>query len=105
MLHEVWQAHHEVVEDVGPDVDAGDDLLVDEGLLQLVGLLVALLDGELLDLGELAGERLVLGRRRPAGLGEGVRRRRGRRGRRRGRRKGRRRGRRRGGAPVRSVAA
>ena len=43
-----------------PDIDARNDLLVDERLLQLVGLLVALLDGELFDLGQLARERLVL---------------------------------------------
>ena len=34
-----------------PDIDARNNLLVDERLLQLVGLLVAFLNGELLDLG------------------------------------------------------
>ena len=43
-----------------PDIDARNNLLVDESFLQLVRLLVALLDGELLDLGQFAGERLVL---------------------------------------------
>ena len=43
-----------------PDIDARNNLLVDESFLQLVRLLVALLDGELLDLSQLARERLVL---------------------------------------------
>ena len=70
MLDEVWQRHHEVVEDVRPHVDARYDLLVDEGLLQLVGLLVTLLYGELLDLGQLARERLVLSRGTRSGGGK-----------------------------------
>ena len=45
---------------VVPDIDARNNLLVDESFLQLVRLLVALLDGELLDLSQLARERLVL---------------------------------------------
>ena len=43
-----------------PDVDTRNNLLVYERLLQLVRLLVALLDGELLDLRQLPRERLVL---------------------------------------------
>ena len=43
-----------------PDVYTRNNLLVDERLLQLVRLLVALLDGELLDLRQLPRERLVL---------------------------------------------
>ena len=43
-----------------PDIDARNNLLVNEGLLKLVRLLVALLNGKLLDLGQLARERLVL---------------------------------------------
>jgi len=38
VLDEVGQGHHEVVEDERSDVDAGHDLLVDQGLLQLVRL-------------------------------------------------------------------
>ena len=90
MLHKVRQRHHQVVEHIRsarnqfnasgcdallrvvhlvvltegkgaiPDVDARNNLLVNESLLQLVRLLVALLNGELLDLGQLARERLVL---------------------------------------------
>ena len=63
MLDEVWETHHEVVEDVGAHVDTGHDLLVYQGLLQLVGLLVALLYGELLDLCQLAWKRGVSTRR------------------------------------------
>ena len=43
-----------------PDVDTRNNLLVYERLLQLVRLLVALLDGKLFDLRQLARERLVL---------------------------------------------
>ena len=43
-----------------PDVDTGNNLLVDKRLLKLVRQLVAPLDWELLDLGQLARERLVL---------------------------------------------
>ena len=43
-----------------PDIDARNNLLVDESFLQLVRLLVALLNGELLNLSQLARERLVL---------------------------------------------
>ena len=43
-----------------PDVNTRNNLLVYERLLQLVRLLVALLDGELLDLRQLPRERLVL---------------------------------------------
>ena len=43
-----------------PDVDTRNNFLVYEGLLQLVRLLVALLNGELFDLRQLPRERLVL---------------------------------------------
>ena len=43
-----------------PDIDARNNLLINEGLLQLVGLLVAFLNWEFLDLRQLARERFVL---------------------------------------------
>merc|ERR1719188_147747 len=58
VLDEVWQGHHGVVEDVGPHVDAGHHLLVDERLLQLVRRLRRPLDRKVLDLSEAAGEGL-----------------------------------------------
>ena len=60
MFDKIWETHHEIMEDIGSDVDTRDNLLVYERLLQLVRLLVAFLDGELLDLSQLARERLVL---------------------------------------------
>ena len=54
VLDEVRETHHQVVEDIGAHVDTGHDLLVYQGLLQLVGLLVAFLYRELLDLCQLA---------------------------------------------------
>ena len=49
------------MEDEGSDIDARDDLLIDQGLLELVGSLGAVaLVGELLHLGHLSGEGLVL---------------------------------------------
>ena len=43
-----------------PDIDARNNLLINEGFLQLVGLLVAFLNWEFLDLSQLARERFVL---------------------------------------------
>ena len=49
------------MEDEGSDIDARDDLLIDQGLLELVGRLGAVaLVGELLHLGHLSREGLVL---------------------------------------------
>ena len=49
------------MEDEGSDIDARDDLLIDQGLLELVGSLGAVaLVGELLHLGHLSREGLVL---------------------------------------------
>ena len=42
-----------------PDIDAGDYLVVYQGLLQLVRRLIASLDGKLFDLSQLCGERFV----------------------------------------------
>jgi hypothetical protein len=38
VFDEVGETHHQIVEDVGPHVDAGHDLLVYQGLLELVRL-------------------------------------------------------------------
>ena len=65
MLHKVREGHHQVVKHVGPHVDAGHNLLVDKGLLQLVGRLGRLFHGKLFDLRQLPRERLVLRRGRP----------------------------------------
>ena len=43
-----------------PDIDARDNLLINEGFLQLVRLLVAFLNREFLDLSQLARERFIL---------------------------------------------
>ena len=61
MLHKVRQRHHEVVEHVGPHIDAGHYLLVNQCLLKLVGRLVRALHRELFDLGQLAGKGAVVG--------------------------------------------
>ena len=45
---------------VVPDIDARDNLLINEGFLQLVRLLVAFLNREFLDLSQLARERFIL---------------------------------------------
>lgn len=47
------------MEHKGPDVDARDNLVVYQSLLQLVGRLITSLDGKFFDLCQLCGERLV----------------------------------------------
>ena len=59
MFGDFRQRHHEVVEGVGSDVDARNDLRVDPGILELVGREVRSVHREFLDLGQFSIEGLV----------------------------------------------
>ena len=51
--------YHQIVEDVGSNIDARNYLLIYQGFLEFVRLLVGFLDGEFLDLSQFAGECFV----------------------------------------------
>lgn len=58
-LDKVRQRHHEVMEHIGSDIDAGYNFLVYQSLLQLVRRLTRRFDGKLFDLGQLGRELLA----------------------------------------------